>query len=458
MIRSRNVDMIKGPILKSVLIYAIPLIISGILQIFFNAVDLAVVGNFAGEKAIPATAAVGTTGAFISLIVNAVMGLSGGVDVVLSRSIGAKDIEKSSRIVHTAIMTAVIGGTAVGIIGIILSPYAMRMINCPSESYDMAISYLSIYFAACPGIFVYNFGASVLRSKGDTRRPLNILAVAGIFNVLMNLFFVIVFDMAASGVALATALSQYLAAFLVVRCLIMRDDEVKLFINKLRIHKGELLGMVKYGLPGGATNTIYCLANIQIQSAINAFGASAVSGNSAAGSLEGFIMATATAMNATALAFIGQNIGANNKARIKKIMTVCILTTLCISLFIGFGMYFARDTLCGLYLPKDPVDTEAIRVAGIKATIMFTMYFVLSLSNMFSAISQAFGYSLYTSMISIFGVFFFRTIWLNTVYARYKTIESVFMCWPVSWIIMIVLNCTVMLIAYTKYMKKGYIK
>lgn len=458
MIRSRNVDMIKGPILKSVLIYAIPLIISGILQIFFNAVDLAVVGNFAGEKAIPATAAVGTTGAFISLIVNAVMGLSGGVDVVLSRAIGAKDIEKSSRIVHTAIMTAVIGGTAVGIIGIILSPYAMRMINCPSESYDMAISYLSIYFAACPGIFVYNFGASILRSKGDTRRPLNILAVAGILNVLMNLFFVIVFDMAASGVALATALSQYLAAFLVVRCLIMRDDEVKLFINKLRIHKGELLGMVKYGLPGGATNTIYCLANIQIQSAINAFGASAVSGNSAAGSLEGFIMATATAMNATALAFIGQNIGANNKARIKKIMTVCILTTLCISLFIGFGMYFARDTLCGLYLPKDPVDTEAIRVAGIKATIMFTMYFVLSLSNMFSAISQAFGYSLYTSMISIFGVFVFRTIWLNTVYARYKTIESVFMCWPVSWIIMIVLNCTVMLIAYTTYMKKGYIK
>lgn len=450
--------MTSGPILKSVLIYSIPLIISGILQIFFNAVDLAVVGNFAGEKAIAATAAVGTTGAFISLVVNAVMGLSGGVDVVLSRALGAQDRDKCTKTVHTAITTALIGGTVVGIIGIALSPFAMKMINCPTESYDMAISYLTIYFAGCPGIFVYNFGASVLRSKGDTKRPLNFLAVAGVCNVLMNLFFVIVCDMAASGVALATALSQYLAAYLTVRCLVLRNDDVKLYINKLRIHKEELLAIIKYGLPGGATNTIYCLANIQIQSAINAFGASAVSGNSAAGSLEGFIMSTASAMNATAMAFIGQNIGANNKERIKKIIFVCVLTTLCFSLVLGYGMYFADDILYGLYLPKNPVDTEAMRVAGIKVAIMFTTYFVLALSNMFAAISQAFGYSLYTSMISIFGVFVFRTIWLNTVYLKYKTIQTVFWCWPASWVIMFALNCTVMLIAYTKYMKKGYIK
>lgn len=450
--------MTSGPIFKSVIIYAIPLIISGLLQIFFNAVDLAVVGNFAGEKAIPATAAVGTTGAFIALVVNAVMGLSGGVDVVLSRALGAQDRNKCTKTVHTAITTALIGGTIVGIVGIVLSPYAMTMINCPTESYDMAISYLTIYFAGCPGIFVYNFGASVLRSKGDTKRPLNFLAVAGLFNVIMNLFFVIFCDMAASGVALATALSQYLAAYLTVRCLVLRDDDVKLCINKLRIHKNEFWAMVKYGLPGGITTTIYCLANIQIQSAINAFGASAVSGSSAVGSLEGFMSSTASAMNITAMAFIGQNIGANNKERIKKIILVCILTTLCLTLIMGYGMYFADDILYGLYLPKNPVDTEAMRVAGIKVAIMFTTYFILSLSNMFAAISQAFGYSLYTSMISIFGVFVFRTIWLNTVYLKYKTIQMVFWCWPASWVIMFVLNCTVMLIAYTKYIKKGYVK
>lgn len=456
MLKIKNVDMTKGPIIGSILAYAFPLILSTVLQILFNAADLAIVGKFAGDDAIAATAAVGATGAFIHLIVNTVMGLSGGVNIVLARSLGAKDTEKSSMIIHTAITTSLFCGIVVGIIGVFVSPFAMEVTKCPIESFDKAIKYLTIYFIGAPAIFIYNFSASILRCKGDTKRPLTFLVIAGVVNVLLNLFFVIICKMDADGVALATAISQYFAAFLTVRCLVRRNDDIRLDFKHLKVRKIELLEIVKYGLPGGFTNAIYSLANIQIQSAINTFGTSAVSGSSAVGSLEGFIMATASSMNSTALTFIGQNIGAGEKKRIKKIMLSCTVITVIFALVLGYGMYFLGETLYGLYLPKNAA--AAFEAAAIKAEIFFTLYFLLSFAHIFGAMSQAFGYSLYTTIVSIIGIFGLRTVWMNTVYINHKTIQSVYWCYPVSWALMLVLNGAVLFVANYKYMKKGYIK
>ncbi len=445
--------MLEGPVFKNLVLYSLPIVFSGILQILFNAADLAVVGQFAGTAA---TAAVGATGSFISLVVNTVMGLSSGVNVTLARAIGAGDRNKTSDIVHTAMTVSLISGVIVGIIGASLSSFAMEITKCPAESFDKAVAYLLIYFAGSPAIFIYNFGAAILRTKGDTKRPLFFLIIAGITNVLLNLLFVLAFGMDADGVALATTISQYIAAFLTVKCLSVQEDATRLFMNKLRVIKAEFIGIVKYGLPSGLTNAMYSFANIQIQSAINKFGASAVAGNSAAGSLEGFIASTYAAMNAASVAFVGQNIGAGNKARIKKIIFVCLIVSISAALILGWGMFLIGEPLFKIYVPK---DVKAIEIAGIKAGIMFTTYFVLAASQNLGAVSQAFGYSMHITVISILGIFGLRTVWMNTVVKAFpKDIEAVFWCYPASWALILIANGVVLAVAYRRYMKRGYIK
>ncbi len=451
--RTKKIDMLEGPVFKNLVLYALPIIFSGILQILFNAADLAVVGQFAGTAAI---AAVGATGSFIGLIVNTVMGLSSGVNVTLARAIGANDRKKASDIVHTAMLVSLISGIIVGIIGASLSSFAMQITKCPSESFDKAVIYLLIYFAGCPGIFVYNFGAAILRTKGDTKRPLYFLVIAGILNVILNLLFVTQLGMDADGVALATTISQYIAAFLTVKCLVIQEDSTRLYIKKLRIVKTELIGIVKYGLPSGLTNAMYCVANIQIQAAINVFGASAVAGNSAEGSLESFIASTYAAMNAASIAFVGQNIGAGNKKRVRRIIVVCLLISVSASLILGYGMLLIGDPLYKIYVPN---DSKAIEIADIKASIMFTTYFILAASQNFGAVSQAFGYSMHITVISIIGIFGLRTVWMNTVVKAFpKSIEAVYWCYPASWVLILLANGVVLLCAYNRYMKKGYVK
>lgn len=445
--------MLQGPIFKSVIFYSMPIVFSGILQILFNAADLAVVGRFAGTVA---TAAVGATGSFISLIVNSVMGLSSGVNVSLARAIGASDRKRSSDIVHTAMMLSLIAGIAVGIIGMSLSSLAMDITNCPDESFDMAVSYLMIYFAGCPAIFVYNFGAAILRTKGDTRRPLFFLIIAGVTNVILNLIFVLGFNMSASGVALATTASQYVAAVMTVKCLTVQEDVTRLILRKLRIVKIELMSIVKYGLPSGLTNAMYSVANIQIQAAINYFGASAVAGNSAAGIPESLIASLYAAMNAASVAFVGQNIGANNKGRIKRIILVCLIISVSITFILGFGVFLIGEPIYRMFVPK---DDAAVNVAEIKAAIMFTMYFILAASQNLGAVSQAFGYSIHITAISFIGIFGLRTVWMNTVVPAFPTrIEAVYWCYPASWVLITIANGAVLLYAYQRYMKSGYVK
>jgi putative MATE family efflux protein len=452
MFRIKNVKMTEGPILKSVIIYAIPIVLSGFLQIFFNAADLAIVGNFADpERATAATAAVGATGSFISLIVQTVMGLSTGVNVTLAKSLGAKDGEQSRRIVHTAMFISLICGVVVGIVGFLISPFAMTVTKCPPNAKTMAIQYMRIYFVGCPAIFVYNFGSAILRTKGDTQRPLNFLALAGVANVVLNFIFVVFFHMDAEGVALATTLSQCLAAVLTVRCLMAQDDATRLIPALLHVHKKELLGIVRYGLPSGLTTAMFSFANIQIQSAVNSFGESAVAGSAASGSLEGFIGAGITALNAATVAFVGQNLGAGNLKRAKQVIICCLLLTLSLTLVMGFGIYLIGEPFYRLYVPK---DDAAVEVAGTRAEIMMTTNFLLGTQNILGAATQVFGYAFTITVISIIGVFGIRTLWMNCIYPLYNTLEMVYTCYPVSWIVIAVANGMALYIAYRNYKKK----
>ncbi len=447
--------MTEGPIFSSIIKYSIPLVIAGILQILFNAADLAVVGNFAGDEATVATAAVGATGAFISLIVQTVMGLANGVNVVLSRALGARDRDKSTRTVHTAVLLSLICGIGVAIVGLLITPFAMDITKCPYEAREKAILYLRIYFLGCPGIFLYNFGSAILRTNGDTRRPLNFLVLSGITNVVLNLIFVIVFNMDADGVALATAISQYLAAFLTIRCLTHSYDDVRLDLRRLKIWKSEFLSILRYGLPGGLSNAIYSFSNISIQSAVNAYGPSTVAGSSAASSLEGFVMAGINAINSAAIAFGGQNVGAKKPQRLKKIITSCIVISTSFALILGFGIVLIGDPLYRIYVPKDDI---AVSVAAERASVMMTTYFIPAISGVFSALAQVFGYSFIITAISIFGIFGLRMIWMNFVYPAFESIMTVYMCYPVSWAIILVGNVIVFSIAYRNFTKKGILK
>lgn len=455
MLKSKSINMIEGPVFLPIIKYAIPLVVAGILQIFFNAADLAIVGNFAGESATIATASVGATGAFISLIVQTVMGLANGVNVSLSRALGARDSDKTTRIVHTAVLLSLICGVLVAIAGLLISPFAMDITKCPPEARGKAIIYLRIYFLGCPGIFLYNFGSAILRTNGDTRRPLNFLIIAGVSNVVLNYIFVKFLGMDADGVALATALTQYLAAFLTIRCLIHGTDDTRLYVRKLRICKDEFIAILRYGLPSGASNAIYSLSNITIQSAVNSYGASAVVGSSTSSSLEGFVMAAIGAFNSAAIAFGGQNVGARRPERLKRIILSCITISVIVTLVLGFGIFLIGDPLYRLYVPK---DDAAVSFAGERASVMLTTYFIPAFSGIFSALAQVFGYSFLITAISIFGIFGFRMIWMEFVYPVWTEITTVYLCYPISWSIILVGNVVVFLIAYRNFTRKGILK
>ena len=451
MFRIKNINMTEGPILSSVILYAIPIMLAGMLQIFFNAADLAVVGNFSGTDA---TAAVGATGSTISLIVNTVMGLSVGVNVMLARSLGAGERENSRRTVHTALAVAIVAGVLLGGIGILAARPAMIMTECPSDSLDMAVQYMILYFIGSPGILLYNFGSAILRTKGDTQRPLHFLVISGVVNVVLNLLFVAVFHMDAAGVGLATTISQYLAAFLTLRCLYLQEDETRFEPRLLHIHGRELLGIVKYGLPSGVSSAMFSISNLQIQTAINAYMKSAVAGNSASASLEGFAGAATNSLNAATVAFIGQNIGAGKRDRVKKAFFCCLILAVCVGQLLGGGMCLFGRPLLRIYLPNDP---EAVEYGVIRNNFLLSVYGIAGGWAVLNGAIHAFGYSILLMINSIVGILGIRTIWMQFIYSQHKTIEMLYLCYPVTWTVILIDNSFVLLFAFRRYQKRGEI-
>ena len=316
--KSYEMDMCTGPLLKKLLIFAVPLILSGVLQLLFNIV---VVGKFAGSHAL---AAVGSTGALINLFTNVFIGFSIGTNVLVAQYFGAKDEQNIQDTVHTSMAIGIIGGIFLIVAGMIFAPMMLEVMATPEEVLGQAALYIRIYFIGMPAMLIYNFGAAVLRAIGDTRRPLYYLLEAGVVNVILNLVFVIGFQMGVAGVAIATVVSQCISAALIVRCLMKSEGMYRLYLKRIRIHKEKMIRIIQIGLPAGLQGAIFSISNVLIQSSINSFGAIAMAGNTAAGNIEGFVYVSMNAIYQTALSFVSQNVGAGQQKRIPKISIYCM--------------------------------------------------------------------------------------------------------------------------------------
>ena len=428
---SYGIDMLNGPILMPLIRFALPLMASGILQLMFNAADVIVVGRFAGDNAL---AAVGSTGSLTSLIVNLFMGLAIGANVVAARFYGAQDYQGMSRTVHTSMLISAIFGVVLTIIGVVFAPTFLEWMGSPDEVIGLASIYLRIYFCGMLAIMVYNFGAAILRSIGDTRRPLIYLTIAGVVNVLLNLMFVIGFKMSVAGVALATLISQVISAALVVICLIRTEGAIHFDVRKLSIDKKVLLEIIRVGLPAGLQSTMFAIANVVIQSAINAFGAVAVAANSAASNLDGFVYTAMNSVSQATTSFTSQNYGARRYDRLWKIFKSSLMCVSLVGLVLGVGVWALGDILLTMY-----TDSADVIAAGmIRLTWMCLPYVLCGIMEIIVGALRGIGYSIAPMIVSVFGACVFRLAWIYTVCRLpvfAETTAGIYMSYPVSWII-----------------------
>lgn len=424
--KSYQVDMTEGPLLKKIIAFALPLMATSMLQLLYNAADVVVVGKFAGDTSL---AAVGSTTSLINLIVNLFFGLSLGTGVVLSQAIGARNNPKIHRTVHTSMVLSLLLGFLVGAIGFLICKPLLILMGSPADVLDKATLYVQIYFLGMPGFMVFNFGAAILRSVGDTKRPLIILSLSGIVNVILNLLFIITFKMDVAGVATATIISQYISAIWVVIILIKEDTDYKLSIKKLRMYKNELLQIVAYGLPTGIQSSCFSISNVIIQSSVNSFGTLIVAGNSAASSVESFVYTAANSIAQTAMTFSGQNAGAGNYKRVKKVLIECSALTVGFGALAGAIVMLLKTPLLTFY-----TDNPAVITAGIvRLNIICIFYGLCGIMDTITNVSRGMGKSVVPMLITIISVCALRIIWIFTVFKLYNAIECVYLSYPITW-------------------------
>ena len=445
-----QLDMTTGALLPKMLRFALPLMASSLLQLLFNAADIAVVGKFAGDNSL---AAVGSTSSLINLMTNLFLGLSTGANVLSAKYIGAGDKKRTGKVVHTAITVSLICGLALTVIGVLFAPQILTLMKSPDGVIGLASLYLRVYFLGMPAMMFYNFGSSLLRSKGDTRRPLYFLTAAGILNVLLNLLFVIVFHMDVAGVALATILSQYMSAVLILRCLMTEKDEAfRLVLRKLGIDRATLIGLVRIGLPAGLQGTVFSLSNVVIQSSINSFGEIIVAGSSAAASIEGFVWVSMNAFHQAALTFTSQNIGGKKYSRINKIFfraQACAITA---------GLVFGNLAfLFGRPLLRIYTDTPASIEAGmVRLSIICTTYCLCGMMDAIVGSIRGMGYGVTPTIVSMLGACGLRLLWIATLFQlpQYHTPEALFFSYPVSWTLTFLAHLVCFLIMRRKFPKQ----
>ena len=424
--RSYEIDMTNGPILGKLFRFAMPLALSGILQLLFNAGDIVVVGRFAGSQAL---AAVGSTGALINLIVTLFMGISVGANVLVSQYYGAGDKKGLHETVHTAILSSLVFGIALIAVGIALARPMLEMMETPADVLEQAVLYMRIYFIGMPVLMLYNFGAAILRAVGDTQRPLYFLLLAGVVNVVLNLFFVIVLHMGVAGVAAATSISQAVSAFLVFWCLVKVDGDYKLCPKQMRIYKDKLWKMMKIGLPAGIQGASFSISNVLIQSSINSFGAVAMAGNTAGANIEGFVNMGMDSFSQAALSFTGQNLGAGKTKRVNRVMVLCLLMASATGLLLGLTANLFGPQLLGIY-SSDPAVIE-YGLMRLRITCMFQ--FAGGLMGVMVGVLRGMGASLIPMAITISSVCGFRVVWIFTVFAASPTLTTLYVSYPVTW-------------------------
>jgi putative MATE family efflux protein len=422
-----EMDMTTGALLPKVLAFSGPLVLTGILQLLYNAADVIVVGRFSGATAL---AAVGSTGSLINLLTNILLGLSVGASVVIARNYGAGDTKRVQDGVHTSILVAVIGGILVGAIGVIFGRPLLEMMGSPEDVIDEASLYIRIYFMGMPFNLLYNFGAAILRAVGDTRRPLYYLSVAGVINIILNLVLVIVFHLGVAGVAIATITSQAVSMVLVLTCLIRSEGATHLDIKKLRIDKHQLGQICQVGLPAGFQGSLFSISNVLIQSSVNSFGSLVVAGNSAASNLEGFVYTAMNAIYQADLTFTSQNMGAGQFRRVRRGMWVCLATVTVVGLATGGLFYLFGNQLLSFY-NEDP---QVIAYGMKRMAIILPTYFLCGLMDTMVGQLRGIGYSIMPMIVSLTGACLLRIVWIMTIFAANPTQEILYLSYPVSWL------------------------
>lgn len=444
--RSR-INMVEGPLLTGIISYTIPIILTSLLQLLFNAADLVVVGRFRGSISV---AAVSATGAITNLIVNLFIGLSVGAGVAVAHGLGGKQDLEVHRTVHTAIPTALAGGVILTFVGIIFAEDLLILMKTPTDVLPLSTVYMRIYFGGITFSLIYNFCASILRAAGDTKTPLLFLSIAGVINVILNLYFVILLDMNVEGVALATTISQAISAVLVVIALMRRTDACKLTIRKMRFYKKQLFKIIRIGLPAGIQSSLFSISNVLIQSSINSFdNAVLMSGNGAAANIEGFIYVTMNGVHQTAVNYVGQNVGAQRFDRVKKVFLLGLACVIAIGSVTSGLAYIFGEELLGIYITD---SRQAIQYGLTRFSFVCTTYILCGLMDVSTGALRGLGASFTPMVISILGVCGLRISWIYTVFRmpQFHTPESLYITYPISWLLTFAAQTVAFIILYKK--------
>lgn len=440
-----QMDMTHGPLLGKILIFSIPLMFSGVLQLLFNAADVIVVGQFAGPRSI---AAVGSTSSVVNLLVSLFIGLSVGVNVLVARFIASQRDKDTHETVHSAILLAIVFGLIFAIIGVTCARIILEAMGSPDDVINLATTYLRIYFVSMPFVALYNFGAAILRAIGDTKRPLIFLIVAGVVNVILNLIFVIIFKMDVAGVALATFTAELVSSILIIHCLMKTSTVIHLDIHALKFHKDKVIQIFKIGLPAGLQGAIFSISNILIQSSINSFGSIAMAGNAAAGSLEGFVYQSMNAIYQACVTFTSQNYGINDRKRVDKVLALCIGIVTVVGLVLGNLVYFFANELIRIYT----TDVQAIAYGHERLLYICVPYFICGWMDVIVGSLRGLGYSTIPMIVSLIGACGLRVLWILTIFQYFHTLNSIYLSYPVTWIV----TAAAHLITYMILRKKAF--
>ena len=423
-----EIDMCTGSLPQKILLFSLPLMATGMLQLLFNAADIIVVGRHVGSHAL---AAVGSNGSIINLIVNLFMGISIGGSAVIAQHYGAAQYEDVSEATHTCMLVGLISGFFVMVVGVVCTPAILRLMDTPDDVLPLAILYLRIYFLGMPGSMLYNFGAAVLRGVGDTRRPLIFLFFAGIVNVGLNLLLVIQFNLSVAGVGIATVVSQYISAALVLWCMLKTDGCYHIVLKELCIHRDKLIRILKIGIPAGLQGAIFSISNVLIQSSINSFGSTAMAGNAAAVNIEGFVFTSCNSVAQASLTFTSQNLGAGQYKRLRGITLWCLALGILLSEILGFIAYGFGNSLLAFYNK----DSEVIAMGMIRMMIVGTTYGLDAIMDIMADIIRGMGSSVMPMIVTLIGACGFRVVWIYTIFATHHDLRVLYISYPISWIL-----------------------
>ena len=444
----KTIDATKGPLLKLIILYCIPLIIGTLIQTLFNAVDVAILGNMADSTSV---ASVGATTAIFHLLVSGFVGIASGLKILLARYIGAQDTKRIFDSVGTSLIFSFVFGIVIADLGFFLSSVFLNLTKCPADCYDGAVIYLKIYLASSPAILLYNFGSSVITANGDTQRPLYYMLSGGVLNLVLNIILCLILPQKVVAVAIATAASQIFSAVLTVRRVFKLYD---LKLTNIPFSFTSLSAMLRFGIPLAITNTLYPLANLQIQSAINSFGSAAVAGSSAATNLEGIASAFTSSFATATSVFISQNIGANLPDRVRKSFFHNLWLGIAFGIVIGGILYVTGDLWLSILLGSD--SYEAVQFGMIRLFFVTLMYFIAAANGVLGNAIQSFGYPIVSSISSIFCILIFRIIWMNFIYPAFPNFYCLNACFTVSWILLLLCNIVFATIFFKRYLKGKY--